>query len=377
MTKKLSETTKQTYERSIKKFEAKGYKMDDLNMESIEEYLNLEKKSKSWENIILSAILQRINNDDLKKSISEKIKSNIKEMSYKRSCNKISKNKAENYIEWSNIKLIHEKMRELIELNNNDLYKDYLILSLYIYQPPRRVKDYIEMYLDEDKNIDITENILKIEADDDECIKYFENHNKLKHDEILSEKNYYIRRSGMFQFENYKTKTTYGKQIIEISKELIKILDEYIEKYGIKNGDNILNIKKSNYIKRLKLIFNRICERSPSATTIRQSYITNILRDETKSKNIRKYIGHKMAHSYEMQSEYRKQEDKNDTEELRKKIISQEITSLNNSIQVTRGRPKKYETEETKKNKKHERYNKNKLYIKEYNAKYYKNHKNT
>lgn len=134
--------------------------------------------------------------------------------------------------------------------------QDYLILSLYTLQPPRRSKDYIYM-----KVVD-------------------------KYDEELSKEfNYYD--GYKFYFNIYKTRGRYGEVILEVSKELKKIIDTYIKNNKINNDEYLLTDKNNNNLTKntntMTGILNRIFKDKVGSSMLRRSFLTNKygnLRDE-------------------------------------------------------------------------------------------------
>lgn len=134
--------------------------------------------------------------------------------------------------------------------------QDYLILSLYTLQPPRRSKDYIYM-----KVVD-------------------------KYDEELSKEfNYYD--GYKFYFNIYKTRGKYGEVILEVSKELKKIIDTYIKNNKINNDEYLLTDKNNNNLTKntntMTGILNRIFKDKVGSSMLRRSFLTNKygnLRDE-------------------------------------------------------------------------------------------------
>jgi hypothetical protein len=134
--------------------------------------------------------------------------------------------------------------------------QDYLILSLYTLQPPRRSRDYIYM-----KVVD----------------KYNE--------ELSKDFNYYD--GYKFYFNIYKTRGKYGEVIIEVSKELKKIIDIYIKNNKINNDEYLLTDKNNNDLTKntntMTIILNRIFKDKISTSALRRSFLTNKygnLRDE-------------------------------------------------------------------------------------------------
>ena len=139
-----------------------------------------------------------------------------------------------------------------IKANNKQASKqdqqDYLILSLYTLQAPRRSKDYIYM-------------------------KVINNYNN----ELSKDFNYYD--GYKFYFNVYKTRGKYGEVIIEVSNELKKIIDIYIDNNNVKNGDFLLtnknNIDLTKNTNIMTNILNRIFKDKISTSALRRSYLTN------------------------------------------------------------------------------------------------------
>lgn len=126
--------------------------------------------------------------------------------------------------------------------------QDFLILSLYTLQPPRRSKDYIYM-------------------------KIIEKYNE----ELSKDFNYYD--GTYFYFNIYKTRGKYGEVIIEVSKELKKIIDTYIKNNNINNNDYLLTDKNNNdltkHTNKMTGILNRIFKDKISTSALRRSFLTN------------------------------------------------------------------------------------------------------
>jgi len=141
--------------------------------------------------------------------------------------------------------------------NNKESFQNYLLLSLYYLQPPRRNKDY---------------QLLKI------AIKY--------NDILSNEFNYIDMKKKKFIFNNYKTAKKYNKQEVDINDELFQIITLYIKTFKLKDGDFLLNDLKNNqpYINTnsITLLLNRIFKKKVGASMLRKVYLTNKYGDETK-----------------------------------------------------------------------------------------------
>jgi len=107
--------------------------------------------------------------------------------------NKLSDDKQEKYIDYTDILKLYENLKNKIikmDYNNTDKLNkyeyntllEYLIFSLYILQEPRRNKDYLEMYIVKDK--------MKV---------------------LNNDTNYLLLENGIFIFNTYKTSKIYNQ----------------------------------------------------------------------------------------------------------------------------------------------------------------------
>lgn len=214
--------------------------------------------------ITITSILKCMTNDDKKsnKKLIELYNTYSKLLDDYNSDLKDQTNNNTNIITTDKIKDIYDK----IKLNKNkskQAYQDYLILSLYYLIPPRRNRDY---------------QLLKY-------VNYYK-------DTLSNDFNYYD--GNKFYFNNYKTKGTYGKQIIDVPDELKTILDDYIDHMDIFSNDFILfNIKTEEPFKlvnSITVILNRIFKDKIGSSALRRSYLTskysntmNQLNNDTKA----------------------------------------------------------------------------------------------
>jgi hypothetical protein len=137
--------------------------------------------------------------------------------------------------------------------------QDYLILSLYILQQPRRSRDYIYMKVINDYNNDLSKDY-----------------------------NYYD--GSKFYFNIYKTRGKYGEQILDVPDDLTIIINNYIKKNNVNNNDYLLTDKNNKDLtkntNKMTLILNRIFKDKISSSMLRRSFLTNKygnLRDELKT----------------------------------------------------------------------------------------------
>ena len=160
--------------------------------------------------------------------------------------------------------------------DENKLYDDkYLISCLYTLMPPRRIKDYSNMYYITSKN------------------------NKRE-----KEKNYFCLKEKCFIFNNYKTKKTYGEQIIKVNEELYKILEKYINKKNKKNGDILLEIKNDKYDNKIKRLLKDSL--GCGVDNIRHSFISYTYSKKLLSIQEIQELSDLMGHSIKTHLGYRK-----------------------------------------------------------------------
>lgn len=159
----------------------------------------------------------------------------------------------------------------------------YMLLSLYTMMPPRRNKDYSEMFFcfDEPKEMDKT-------------------------------KNYYIASTRTVVFNAYKTCKVYGTQSFTVPEELADILHEFIyhyqqviqkdytlsEEYPLLVSFNGERLHPVNGITRL---LNKVLGNKVSSTALRHIFLSDKYGEELKEM---KEDASMMAHSIEQQKEY-------------------------------------------------------------------------
>ena len=168
---------------------------------------------------------------------------------------KKTEKQAENWLNLDDLLEIKNKLNEQIEKINFEKklnQKEYLtilknfILSLYLNLAPRRSSDY---------------TLMKIGPDEDESYNYL----NLDKKELI--------------FNQYKTKKSYGKQIIDISnnKELLEDLDLYL-KYRKSDNDFLLiksNGKPFNQTNDMTKTLNQIFGKKISTQMLRNIYLTS------------------------------------------------------------------------------------------------------
>ena len=108
-----------------------------------------------------------------------------------------------------------------------------------------------------------------------------------------------------FVFNNYKTVTKYGTQIITIPTLLSKLLKEYIKAKGLKNQDSLFPDTISNkFGVRLTDTFLKYTNKHVTLNTLRHSRITHIFESGNKTTQTKKEIAYKMGTSLDMLNKY-------------------------------------------------------------------------
>ncbi len=153
-----------------------------------------------------------------------------------------------------------------------------VIKGLYTIFPPRRLSDYAYMRYEEEER----------EGDD----------------------NYYIK-GGTMIFNNYKTVGKYGKQRFKVEKELREIIERYVKREGIREGEWLLKYRrgsdgssKRTLERKLKKIFGT------SVDGLRHGYITSLYKEGRNLYKI-KETSEKMGHDIETHLTYMDKENKN------------------------------------------------------------------
>ena len=191
--------------------------------------------------------------------------------------NEMTEKQKENWIDWKDVVNIHTQLgKEVSPLFNKDnmtpsdfmKLQDYILLSLYVLQDPRRSLDYACMKI---KNINKKSN-------EDNYIDIIRN------------------SSQNFIFNNYKTKSLYGQQKIQITPKLKIILNKWLK---LNPTDYLLvspTTGKCLNVVQINQRLNKIFGRKIGSNMLRHSYLTS-LYDVEKMKS----IANNMGHSVDMQ----------------------------------------------------------------------------
>jgi hypothetical protein len=158
----------------------------------------------------------------------------------------------------------------------------YLILSLYVYVPPRRNQDYLGM--------DVFKALKKDNLE-----------------ELPKDKNYLIVLKGVpteFVFNVYKTSKTYGQQKVAIPDSLKEVIKVYLGHLGdkaksfklLRTGSSRENMEQANGITR---ILNKVFGKKIGSSMLRHIYLSSKYDITEMSKD-----AEDMGHSLEEQKAY-------------------------------------------------------------------------
>lgn len=294
--------SKNLYKTKIKQLKLRNIKLDSsVSVESIVETLRIANMSESTIKTYLSAIIWKLKNEDSDDhkdfiaSLSNKISEINKYLQKQVNKGTLSAKQAKNYLTWEKIIDVHNKLALLHTKSQKD-FSNYLLVSLYVLFPPRRIMDYSKMHV----LFNFNDDFIKKNTTDD-----------------YDEKNYYIYGKSLFIFNNWKNKTVvnknnhdevkYKQQNFTISSELNNLLQSYIDKFNIRGS--IFDVSDNAIVKRLQSIFTTHSGKSVSVDALRQSYITY----QDKSGNIKSMqnkleLAEKMGHSVTLQILYQKEE---------------------------------------------------------------------
>jgi hypothetical protein len=178
----------------------------------------------------------------------------------------MSEEKQENYMEWSEVMKTLKKVRDAYHDGNESL-ENLLIVSLYTLQPPVRL-DYAGMlFTAKDSKSDVG--------------------------------NYAILngKQPIFVYNDYKTKSVYGKAEIPINKKLLVLLQLYASK------NDSLAMSRDTLSKRVISLFKKYAGKEMSVIMLRRSFITDFLSKNV-SENDKESMAKMMLHSKNIQAFY-------------------------------------------------------------------------
>jgi len=267
------------------------------------------------------------------------------------------------YIKWSDVQKVHESAKNQVNNDgvNGRLQEYYLVLSLYVVVPPRRIKDYSEMFIGNleipsDKNCILWSNTCNI-------LKYGRMYMTFKDNDLYKNvdktKNYYskIDNNAFFIFFNYKTASTYNYQIIEVPDELRSVVNNYIALNGLGIGDKLLSYNNDGLKNLIKYLFKSAVDVNMGASMLRHSYINYVFANDNLFDDHEKYIvSNKMAHSELTQKDYVIKDSNLDktVDTVKDLRLKKKYTSVKNMTedQAKEHRKKQQKVSRQKKNKK-------------------------
>ena len=159
-----------------------------------------------------------------------------------------------------------------------------LIYAVYMYVPPRRVKDYYLLTPTTEKD----------------------------YESLDTDYNYLVLTKPIkIVFNNYKTKSKFKQQVFDLPDDLAKLFRDYIQRENLdsnhfifhQSGDKRLTIGQSNFSAKVKKIFTKLYGAGITVTNVRQSWAT---AQEGKRLKDRQWIAKWMGHNVEQQLRYTK-----------------------------------------------------------------------
>jgi hypothetical protein len=224
-----------------------GLDYDESNFDKTKEILNyLQNLEPNKRKTILSALVIITDKESYRKQMLEDIGDYNKEQSLQ------VKNEKQNDSWLSNdeIKFLYNRLeknfkaimkKESYSMKDLQEIQNYIIISLLggVFIPPRRSKDYVEFKIN---NID-------------------------------KDKDNYLHKNKMV-FNSYKTSKTYGQQVLEVPKPLLKILKIWME---INPTEYLLFDSNENQLSNVKLNqrLNQIFDKKASVNQLRHTYLSD------------------------------------------------------------------------------------------------------
>lgn len=195
-----------------------------------------------------------------------------------------------NWISWEDVKSKFQELKSEVDKfkdnkrlsdNESDILLMYFLLSLYIYNPPRRNKDYQFMNVVKKYNDTMDDDINYLSYDDDKFI-----------------------------FNNYKTSKKYGKQTIDIKPEQKECINLYLKFHPkilgkiSKNTNTPLLVIDGHplvQVNSMTKILNKIFGKRISSSALRHIFLSDKYKEITKDMKIDAEM---MAHSVGQQKDY-------------------------------------------------------------------------
>ena len=278
-----SPKTTQIYDRAIKQV-LNGKEMTHLlNHSTVIEWIEAQDKSKNSKKIYYIAIVSRLKTlgdksfDEALKAYKAKMDSYNAEQKLIAQKQELSEVEVAKWVDWGQVLIARETYRQLVR--DVMSFQDYLIMCLYTMQAPVRA-DYAFMRIVDSEPQDVSGNYLML-----------------------------LSKRAEFIINEYKTAHKYGAQRIPVTKELFKVLKEWVELAG--NPEYLLVDKRGSPMKENVLsatvirIMKEATGKPAGISTLRHSYITHMRRGE-KPLMIQNAVASAMMHSISMSQLYRK-----------------------------------------------------------------------
>jgi hypothetical protein len=235
----------------------------------------IKEKSKNTQRTYLISIVSLLKQDIKNKKLYDVYYKKLMEYNKELKDNTTKSDKQNaNWIEQEQVLEIYNKLKDNVDeyINNKKISKkeydyliDFVVLSLYTLQPPRRCMDFLKM-----KIVNIYE------------------------DTVDKDYNYISLSENKFYFNNYKTAGTYKTQTTDINNNLMNVIKQYIKHHPLnkelKKKKGIINfLVKYNgdpYItaNSITRILNKVFEKKISVSMLRAIYLTDKYKNLNKEK---------------------------------------------------------------------------------------------
>jgi integrase len=272
--------------------------------DDIEKFLqNYKDNTKRNYYISISSILNNVKDESaqlnkLYKYYYEKMMDFNKMLKSEENKNEMNEKQGENWMPWSDVLEKYDELEDSINefVNKKTITKkqyntllDYVVLSLYVLQPPRR-NEYINMMV-----------VRKMDDDMDD------------------EKNYIVLEKKEFVFNAFKTAKKEGTVKIDINDKLIKALTNYLKHQPLMMEAKMED-KNTNYdvpflvkfdgkplksVNAITLILNKIFGKKMGSSALRHMYLSDKYGDELTEKQKDAKL---MSHSVGTQAIYIKKD---------------------------------------------------------------------
>ena len=265
--KKLGDRTIISYMRSLK---ISNCKTDFDSLEFLKKKKQVEECLKPYKEgskkaivTAICSVLKLYGKDELHKYYYEKLVSYSSPVTHEK-----TEAQKDNWMEWDQILAIKKDLESKNDTHENRL--KHMVLSLYTELQPRRVMDYVIMYV-----------VPKIKSD------------------LATDKNYVALKENVFVFNRYKTDKKYGQQKIEIPAELRKSIDAYLEHHPLKKNKSyplLVTKEGSPYSgsSSITMMLNRIFKKKISASMLRHIYLSHKYNIDAMEKDA-EIMGHSLS----------------------------------------------------------------------------------